>query len=118
MWQFSLLRYLAFTVSAPALGRSSVRRSYLMLGSFQVDLLPRELPHTTIISCLHDGAVFRGSQKSKGKEYEVEVTIQVRYHHHLLTFSTPGCPLASKMVMWISEDGQPYQVKRQLDYLL
>ncbi|TGZ69163.1 hypothetical protein CRM22_003890, partial [Opisthorchis felineus] len=65
-----------YFVSAPTFKRSSVRRIYLMLGSFQVDLLPRELPHTTIISCLHDGAVFRGSQKSKGKEYEVEVTIQ------------------------------------------
>ncbi|KAF7244239.1 hypothetical protein EG68_10354 [Paragonimus skrjabini miyazakii] len=48
----------------------------MMLGSFHLDLIPRVLPHTTITSCLHDGAVFKGSQKSKGKEYEVEVTIQ------------------------------------------
>ncbi|CAL8073770.1 unnamed protein product [Calicophoron daubneyi] len=48
----------------------------MMLGSFQVDLFPYELPHSAITSCLHDGAFFKGSQKSKGKEYEVEVTIQ------------------------------------------
>ncbi|CAH8490490.1 unnamed protein product [Dicrocoelium dendriticum] len=48
-----------------------------MLGSFQLDLRPRSLPHATITSCLHDGAVFKGSQTSKGKEYDVEVTIQL-----------------------------------------
>ncbi|TPP61734.1 Vacuolar import degradation protein Vid24 [Fasciola gigantica] len=47
-----------------------------MLGSFSVDLFPEELPHTTITSCLHDGAVFKGTQRSKSKEYDVEVTIQ------------------------------------------
>ncbi|VDP89972.1 unnamed protein product [Echinostoma caproni] len=30
----------------------------------------------TITSCLHDGAVFKGTQRSKSKEYDVEVTIQ------------------------------------------
>ncbi|KAA0197532.1 Glucose induced degradation protein 4 [Fasciolopsis buskii] len=47
-----------------------------MLGSFSVDLFPKDLPHTTITSCLHDGAVFKGTQRSKSKEYDVEVTIQ------------------------------------------
>ncbi|CAH8667113.1 unnamed protein product [Schistosoma rodhaini] len=47
-----------------------------MLGVFDVDLLPQELPHTTITSCLCSGSVFTGSQRSKGKKYNVEVTIQ------------------------------------------
>lgn len=51
-----------------------------MLGVFDVDLLPQELPHTTITSCLCSGAVFTGSQRSKGKKYNVEVTIQARQY--------------------------------------
>lgn len=48
-----------------------------MLGNFDLNTIPKELSHTTITSCLCNGAVFTGSQKSKGKKYNVEVTIQV-----------------------------------------
>ncbi|THD19096.1 Vacuolar import and degradation protein [Fasciola hepatica] len=76
---FSFLLTHSVSLSTAALITSSTVGcfgNFAMLGSFSVDLFPEELPHTTITSCLHDGAVFKGTQRSKSKEYDVEVTIQ------------------------------------------
>ncbi|VEL39876.1 unnamed protein product [Protopolystoma xenopodis] len=47
-----------------------------MLGVFDVPIEPNKAIHAVVTSVLHNGAIFFGYQTSKGKEYNVEVTIQ------------------------------------------